>query len=151
MKIREFYRDWIFLFSRWGLFNFLNFMKTRLNMTNTSLREAWPGYSKTKFRGQNAEIKLPFDRVFSKIIFRKVSPFWVEHIQNLFIYSGGFNSIRVSVCFLFRCFLVCSGFLSGTYCGRSSQKSQTYLNLKLKAAGLSKYVWPFSRYQVLNG
>ena len=39
-----------FLFSRQRLLSFLNFMKTSVNITNSTLTEVWPWHSRTKIR-----------------------------------------------------------------------------------------------------
>ena len=60
MKIPEFYGDQVFLFSWWRILNFLNFMKTRPNRTNATLREAWPWHSSSKTCKTTAKIGLKF-------------------------------------------------------------------------------------------
>ena len=49
-----------FLFSRWRLFIFLNFMKTSPNLTKAILRGAWPWHSRSKIRKITGKSGLKF-------------------------------------------------------------------------------------------
>ena len=49
-----------FLFSWWSILKFLNFIKTRLNRTNATLRETWPWNMRSKTRKTIAKIGLKF-------------------------------------------------------------------------------------------
>ena len=52
--------QWSFLFSMWRLSSFLNFMKTWLNFTKTTLREVWPWHSRSKICKINGKSGLKF-------------------------------------------------------------------------------------------
>ena len=57
------YGDRVFLFSRWRLFSFLNFMETWPNLAKTILREDSPRHSRSKIRKLTGKSSLKLCRL----------------------------------------------------------------------------------------
>ena len=71
-----------FLFSRWRLFSFLNFIKTWPSLTKTILREAWPWHSRSKIRKITGKSILKFCRLTNFYKFVKLFTNFLKHKRN---------------------------------------------------------------------